>query len=412
MLAALKVCDVVLIHALDLEFKGGLSVLTGETGAGKTIILEALGLALGEKADRALVRPGAGRGSVSATFEIGEGHPACRIAAESGLSIDGSLILRRVIDDDGKSRAFVNDEPVTLALLRAIGRTLVEVHGQHDDRGLLDPASHRALLDAFAGLEREVGETAEAYRAMRAAEEALAKAASETVAARAEAERLAEAEASLSELDPKTGEEALLGEERSLMSNAGKIVEAVNEAMRLIDAEDGIASRLAQVCRGLERVEDKAGLRLKPVLDAFDRAAVELAEGRSALAELGSALVFDPARFEAIEERLHALRAASRRHNVPCDALATLLVDIKKRRAAIAGGDEMLAALQAERDRACGQLPQARERSERQAQSRGEKARPGRHPRACPAQARQGDASAPRSKQLKPSAVARRAPIA
>jgi DNA repair protein RecN (Recombination protein N) len=299
-----------------------------------------------------LLRAGARRGSVSATFEIGEDHPARRLAADSGLALNGSLILRRVIDGDGKSRAFVNDEPVTQSLLRAIGRTLVEVHGQHDDRGLLDPASHRALLDAFAGLEGEVEETGRAYRALRAAEEALAIAASETAAARAESDELAQAEARLSELDPKAGEEAALGAERSLMSNAGKIVEAVNEALGLIDAEDGITSRLAQACRGLERVENKAGLRLEPALDAFDRAAVELAEGRSVLAELGSALVFDPGRFETIEQRLHALRTASRRYNVSCDGLAALLADIKRRRSAIAGGDERLAKLQMARDSA------------------------------------------------------------
>jgi DNA repair protein RecN (Recombination protein N) len=352
MLAALKVRDIVLIHTLDLEFKSGLSVLTGETGAGKTIILDALGLALGERADRALVRPGAGRGTVSATFELDEDHAALNLAAGSGLSVDGALILRRVIEEDGKSRAFINDEPVTLALLRAIGRTLVEVHGQNDDRGLLDSATHRALLDAFAGLEDDAVETVRAYHALRAAEEALTGAKSEAAALRAEAEALAEAEASLTALDPRPGEEASLSEQRSLMSNAGKIVEAVNEALGLLDAEGGIAARLAQATRGLERVKDKAAQRLEPALDAFDRASIELAEARAALHELGAALVFDPAQFEAIEERLHALRAAARKHNVSCDGLSQHLSNIKARRAAMAESDEQLEGLREARLRA------------------------------------------------------------
>lgn len=346
MLSALKVRDILLIRSLDLEFKSGLSVLTGETGAGKTIILEALGLALGEKAERGLLRPGADRASVSATFELNEGHAAFRVAAGSGLSLDNPLILRRVIDKDGRARAFVNDELVTLALLRAIGRTLVEVHGQHDDRGLLDPASYRALLDAFAGLDREADETAAAYRAMRQAEEALSKARGDAAALAAEAQALSGAEESLAQLDPKTGEETALSAERMVMSHAGKIAQALNDALQLLDADEGIAAKLAQACRGLQRVADKAGTRLEAALAAFERAAVEINEGRSALTALGETLVFDPKRFEWIEDRLHALRAASRRHNVPCDELSALLANIRARRSALTNNEAGLAKLE------------------------------------------------------------------
>lgn len=325
MLASLRIRDIVLIEALDLALEPGLCVLTGETGAGKSIILDALGFALGDKADRGLVRAGASQAVVSAAFELDPSHPAHARLRESGIdSASGSLVLRRSMGEDGRSRAFINDEPVTLALLKAVGETLVEVHGQHDDRGLLDPTSHRALLDAFGGLDVEAATLAEAYAAWRTAEAALARHRDEAARAAADADYLAHVTQELAALDPKPGEEAGLAEERLRLGHHEKIAEALDETRTTLARDGGIAARLAQALRRLERASERSQAELASVLAALERALNEVDEAERVLDDVMRALAHDPGRLEAIEARLFALRAAARKHQVHPDALADL----------------------------------------------------------------------------------------
>lgn len=354
MLVSLQIRDIVLIDRLDLALAGGLTALTGETGAGKSIILDSLGLALGAKSERALLRKGAKQGAVTATFEVDAAHPACAMAREAGIdSEEGLLILRRTLSEDGRSRAFINDEAVSLTLLRALGECLVEIHGQHDDRGLLDAASHRALLDAFGGLEEEARAVAQRFEAWRAAEGALAAHEAEVAAARADADYYAHALGELDELAPEAGEEDRLAEERTVLSHAEKITEAFNDAQGLLMRDGGISARLAQAMRRLERMADKAGGKLEPALEALDRAAVEAAEAEAVLEVVARELVFDPSRLERIEERLFALRAMARKHSVTPDALPALHDEIARKVAAFtdsgASGARLKAALEAAR---------------------------------------------------------------
>ena len=331
MLTRLDIRDVVLIDRLEIEAGPGLAVLTGETGAGKSILLDALGLALGARSETGLVRAGAGQATVSAAFDIADGHPALALMAEAGLPAELPLVLRRTVGADGKSRAFVNDQSISVGLLRRIGDTLVEIHGQFDQRGLLDPQTHRELLDSFGGLEREVRATAEAHGAWRKAAEALASAEADAGRARNEEGLLAASVEELQRLDPKPGEESRLAEERALLANAGRLVEAINTALADLVGERGAERAIGQAQRALMRVQGQAGSRLDPALAGLDRAAAELSEASRALSSVGSALDLDPRKLEEADDRLHALRDAARKHGVPVDALAELRTALEAR---------------------------------------------------------------------------------
>lgn len=352
MLTRLDIRDVVLIDRLELEAGPGLAVLTGETGAGKSILLDALGLALGDRSEAGLVRVGAAQATVSATFEVADDHPALGLLAEAGLPAELPLVLRRTVAADGKSRAFVNDQPVSVGLLRRIGDGLVEIHGQFEQRGLLDPATHREILDAFGGLGSEARRVAEAHGAWRSATEALAAAEAEAARTRSEEGFLAASVDELQKLQPKPGEESALAEERTLLANAGRLVETINAALADLLGERGAERAIGQARRALDRVQAQAGSRLDPALAGLDRAAAELSEAARALASIGSALDLDPAKLEETDDRLHALRDAARKHGVAVDALADLRATLEGRLEMLRTAESRIGAIRRDVDAA------------------------------------------------------------
>jgi DNA repair protein RecN (Recombination protein N) len=350
MLSALSIRDVVLIEALDLSFERGLGVLTGETGAGKSILLDALGLALGSRGDSALVRHGAAQAAVTATFEV-EGGTIAALLDGNGLEVEPGepLIVRRIVKADGGSRAFINDQPASAALLRQLGAHLVEVHGQHDDRGLLAPAGHRALLDAFGRID--TGEAARAWTAWRAAEEALAEARAEIATAAADREWLEHAVAELTALAPEPGEEEMLADKRRRMQRAEKIADDLHTVEALLDGSDGGLAKLRQAARVLERIAPDHE-SLADALAAVDRAVIEGAVAEDRLREAARALEFDPRAQEEDEARLFELRGMARKHRVQPDDLAALADELRAKLERLEAGEGGVAALEAQVDTA------------------------------------------------------------
>jgi DNA repair protein RecN (Recombination protein N) len=348
MLLGLTIRDVVLIERLSLAFRPGLCVLTGETGAGKSILMDALGLALGRRADASLVRPGAEQAAVAAEFAVGGNHPAAAVLDRAGIATDlsGTIVLRRIVTADGRSRAFVNDEPASVGLLRELGDNLVEIQGQGEQRGLLDPATHRELLDAFA--EHTVSPTglAGTWQDWRAAQDAAAEAARRLAEARAEEDLLRHEKAELDALAPEGDEEDRLAGRRTLLQNAERIGEAISEAITELDGESGAQRALARALRRLERTRDRAQGLLDAALAAAERAGNETAEALVALAAAAQALDLDPRALEQVEERLFALRALARKHNVGVADLPRIHDAIAKRLAAIETGAENVVALE------------------------------------------------------------------
>jgi DNA repair protein RecN (Recombination protein N) len=347
MLTALSIRDVVLIEALDLEFGPGLGALTGETGAGKSILLDALGLALGARAEAGLVRQGAAQASVVATFDIAADHAAVALLTEGGLAAEAGepLVIRRLVRADGGSRAFVNDQPASAGLLRAIGATLVEVHGQHDDRGLLNPRGHRALLDMFGRIN--AAPLTAAHDRWRVAEQALATGSAELEAATADRDWLDHAVAELSAAAPQPGEEATLADARAAMQKGARLTDELETAAALIEGADGGLALLRQAARRLERIAPEHPA-LAAALAAIDRAVNEAAEAEDQLAEARAALTFDPTTLEAMETRLFDLRALARKHRVEPDGLAALTEELAARLARIDAGGAGIAALESE----------------------------------------------------------------
>jgi len=351
MLISLAIRDVVLIERLDLSLGAGLTVLTGETGAGKSILLDSLGLALGQRAEAGMVRTGQAQASVTACFHLAPDHPAQILLGEQGIEADEDLVLRRVVQADGRSRAFINDEPVGVGLLRRLGALLVEVQGQHDQVGLADPATHASLLDAFGGLDPARGRVAEAYRAWRGAEREL-KAAQESIAqAQRDEEWLRHAVEELSALAPAEGEEEALAAERQGMQQGERRAEAVAAALSELQPRDrrgsaGPAAALRNAARALERLP-APNEEATPILAALGQAQDALSEAETMLERLGAELGPDPRRLEQVEERLFALRAAARKHAVAVVELPTLLRDLASRLAALDAGAERAAVLEA-----------------------------------------------------------------
>ena len=331
MLVGLSIRNVVLIEALDLEFGPGLWALTGETGAGKSILLDALGLATGARAERSLVRQGAKEAAAAAAFSLPRGHPVWAGLSADGLGEGPELILRRTLAADGRSRAFVNDQPVGIAKLREIGESLLEVHGQHDDRLLLNSSVHREFLDAFAGLTRDAAAVALAYEAMRGARARLEAERGADRASREAEEYVRHALAELVELKPQENEEERLALERAAMMNAEKIADDLREAHGALAGEDGFDRRLGAALRRLERARDKAPGVLDAVLAALDRALGEANEARAGLERAMSALDVDGTKLEAVEERLFALRAAARKYRVEVARLPAVIDDLAGR---------------------------------------------------------------------------------
>ena len=353
MLCGLAIHNVVLIERLDLSFGPGLSVLTGETGAGKSILLDALGLALGARADSGLVRAGAERADVVASFEEPP-EEAAAVLRDLDIDAAGELVLRRTLSPDGRSRAFVNDLPVAAGLLRRLGQELVEVHGQFEQRGLLDEGSHRGLLDRFAGHDDLVQTAADAWQARVRADEA-ANAAREALARDLAAREELEAELeTLERLAPRPGEEACLAARRRRILAHRKIVEAATEARALL-GEDA-AGMLRGAARSLARAEPEAEGLFDEALSALDRATIEAEEAERLVQALGSQIEDDEASADAVEARLFALRDAARKHRVEVDSLPELLED----GAHVAGLEDAAADARAEFDRAAAALTAGR----------------------------------------------------
>jgi DNA repair protein RecN (Recombination protein N) len=334
-LLSLSIRDVVLIEALDLEFRPGLVVITGETGAGKSILLDALGLALGDRAASGLVRQGAVQASVTATFEH-DAH-AARILAANDIDADDSepLIVRRTLKSDGKSRAFVNDQPVSGALLREFGARLVEIHGQHDDRGLLAPTGHRALLDVFGRID--LGQIGQAFAAMRAADAALETAKTALDDATRDRDWLTHTVAELDEFAPEEGEEEELADRRANMQRGERLSGELEDIMALVEGADGALPKLRAAARALDRVA-REHETLAEALAAVDRALIEGTVADEQLQRAASLHVFDPAQLEADETRLFDLRALARKHRVTPDALAGFASELRAKLNAIEEG--------------------------------------------------------------------------
>jgi len=350
MLTALSIRNIVLIEALDLEFGPGLGVLTGETGAGKSILLDALGLTLGARADSGLVRQGTDQGSVVATFaEPAASHPVRAALAANDIELEPGepLLVRRTVKADGGSRAFVNDQPCSAALLREIGTSLVEIHGQHDDRGLLNARGHRALLDSFGA--NDVGAVSSAHAAWQAAEVALEKARADVEGAARDRDYLEHAVAELAAFAPQPGEEEALAEERAAMQKGARLSDDLAAVSDLIDGSEGGLAKLRQAARRLDRIASEDAL-LAEALAFFDRAVIEASEAEERLSAAIESMSVDPARLDAIETRLFDLRALARKHQVQPDDLAALQAEMEATLARIDAGEGGLAAL--ERDRA------------------------------------------------------------
>ena len=328
MLTALSVRNVVLIDRLDLTFTDGLSVLTGETGAGKSILLDALGLALGARGDASLIRPGADEATVAASFDPPGGHPATALAAEHGLDADDELVLRRTLRNDGRSRAFINDQPVSVGLLRRLGEELVEIQGQFEARGLLERATHRGLLDAFGGLANKAEGTSAAHTAWRDAVAALEKSEQAATDAKRDEEFLRHAADELAKLGPEAGEEARLAETRALLMHAEQLIAAMDAARDELEGETGADTRIGAALRQIEGVADKAAGRLDPALTALQRATLETEEALHALRAAANDVDAESGRLDEVEERLFALRDVARKHGVEVDALPELASEI------------------------------------------------------------------------------------
>lgn len=346
MLLGLTIREIVLIDRLDLALRPGLCVLTGETGAGKSILLDALGLALGRRAEAGLVRHGAAEAAVTAEFAVGRNHSAHAILREAGFAGDSdTIVLRRLVRSDGRSRAFVNDEPASIGTLRRLGDSLVEIQGQFEQRGLLDPANHRMVLDAFAELAGNSAPLAAAWRNWRTARDREQQAARLAAANREEEDLLRHHLAELDALTPEPGEEDLLSARRSLLQNAERLGETLNEAIGELAGAAGAQAALARAARRLERARERGYGLLDAAAAATERAANETAEALDVLESAIRNLELDPRELEAVEERLFALRAVARKHQVAVADLPALRDAIAARLATIEASSESAAAL-------------------------------------------------------------------
>ena len=347
MLRQLAIHNVVLVEKLELEFEPGLGVLTGETGAGKSILLDALGLALGARADTGLVRAGQDSASVTAELDLDPRHPAHGTLAEQDIAADPGepLIIRRTLRSDGGSRAFVGGTSVPAGLLREVGALAVEIHGQHDDRGLLNPKGHRALLDLFGRLD--VSPVAEAWTEATRIEAELGQARAEAAAAERDREWLEHASAEIEKLAPEEGEETRLAEERAAMQAGLKAGESLSGLDELLGGSEGALAQLRQAARRIERGAADHPL-LAEALAALDRAVIETAEAEDRITRAAEALAFDPARLERAEARLFDIRALARKHRVEPDALAPLGAQMREQLAAIEAGGERITELDRE----------------------------------------------------------------
>ena len=374
MLARLSIRDIVLIDRLDIDFGSGLAALTGETGAGKSILLDAFALALGARGDTAMVREGAEHGQVIAAFDLAKDHPARRLLAENDLSgDDDALIVRRVQFADGRTRAFINDQPVSVQVLRALGAALVEIHGQHDERAFVDATTHRALLDAYGDLEGDAAVAARLWDERRARESAVAAHRAEVERLSREAEWLRHAVDELTRLAPETGEETMLAARRTAMMQAERVAEDLRATHDNVSGPQSPVPALSTAVRRLERRAAQAPALIEPVVKALDAALTALDDASNHLERALQVANYDPNELERIEERLFALRAAGRKHNVQVDELAALGRRYQSDLTLIDASAERLAALEQEARAAAARYREAAEELSAARRSAGQK---------------------------------------
>jgi len=354
MLLTLSIRNIVLIDKLDLCFEDGLCVLTGETGAGKSILLDSLALALGARADLGLIRAGEDKGFVSAEFVLPGSHPVFGLLSDLDLDEGEPLILRRVISADGRNRSSINDQSVSTALLRSVGDALVEIHGQNAERGLLDAKGHRNLIDLYGQLLKVVKTTSRHFDVMQALKFSLAEAIDKVEQARVDEEYLRHVVTELEDLAPREGEEDELAEARSELMHAEKIADALKDAIKALNDHGGVEGKIRTATRAVERVLEKAGSKLDPVLESLERAAVEMSEATMLIDSVGRDLDIDPSGLEAVEERLFSLRAAARKHKCEVATLPQMLENFKSRLRDVEQGD-------ADIEQLTGELAVARE---------------------------------------------------
>ena len=338
MLRTLSIRNVVLIERLDLGFAGGLGVLTGETGSGKSILLDALGLVIGMRADSDLIHQGADQSSVSAEFEITDNNEIDALLDEYGIEGGSNLVLRRLLSTDGRSRAFINDQLVSVALLRQIGEKLIEVHGQLETHGLLDPASHRRFVDAFGGYEDLLARVDDDFQSWRSAETAYEKSMINVEKAKRDEEFLRHAVVELQALDLQPGEEEELAGKRSILMNAEQLIESLQDAFSDLNDDNGVESTLRSALQKVERVADKAGGQFDVAVASLERALLEATEGIAELLRVSRVMELDPAELEHIEERLFAMRGLARKYNIEVEALPELLKDMQEQLAVLTDG--------------------------------------------------------------------------
>ena len=346
MLVNLSIRNIVLIEKLDLTWRAGLCTLTGETGAGKSILLDALALATGARGDAGLVRSGAEQGTVTAAFDIPEDKLVTRIMEEHDLPCEGQIILRRVQSKDGRSRAFINDAPVSVNLLKTIGSALVEIHGQNESQSLTDGPVQLSLLDSYAGHGDKVDALKQNYNHLKECEEQLELYKNAIERAAAEEDFLRHALEELEKIDPKEGEEESLSEERTLLMNSEKIAGYIAEALVLMEGDKALQSALNGALRQLEKVSDQAAGRLDTTITALERAVIEADEAQTQLLEASRDLVYDPQRLEQVEERLFGLKALARKHAVQVDQLPATKTMLQQQLDDIESGADRLNELQ------------------------------------------------------------------
>ena len=346
MLIQLSIRDIVLIERLDLAFEAGLSVLTGETGAGKSILLDSLSLALGGRGDGGLVRHGEDKGQVTAVFDVGGNHSARKLLRENGIDDDGDLIFRRIQSSDGRTRASINDQPVSVQLMRQTGQLLVEIHGQHDDRALIDTDAHRMLLDAFAGLGDEVQAVSGLYKSWRDAERAFKTHRAKVEAAAREADYIRASVEELEALSPRDGEEDELAEKRSQMQKAERIAGDISEASEFLNGNASPVPLIASMVRRLERKSHEAPGLLEETVELLDQALNHLSNAQMEVEAALRRTEFDPRELERVEERLFALRAAGRKYSVPVTDLPALAEKMVADLADLDAGEERLGELE------------------------------------------------------------------
>ena len=351
MLASLSIRDMLLIEQVDLRFATGLNVLTGETGAGKSILLDSLGFVLGRRGRATLVRQGSDLGEVTAEFELEATHPVGKILEEAGFPFDGHLILRRLNYPDGRKRAYVNDRPCSAEVLRNLGMALVEVHGQHDDRGLLDAKGHRAVLDAYAGNEAALARTAAAWRKFQQADKALVAAKDAIALAEADAEYVQHSLKELAELGPEAGEDEALDQKRRLMQAAERVRGDVAKAAQAVGLE-GAEGLLTDAHRWLQDAAETPEIGMEESIEAMGRVLIELDELQNGIEAALARLDVNPFELEQVEERLFALRALARKHKVLPDELPTLWADFRAKSQVLDESGSRLADLSAQREQA------------------------------------------------------------